>query len=172
MELKDIDKLAEKHSKNQQELVTLVKNIEEQMDLVKKKHLKQLRTKVDQLNISNELLFIAVDENRSLFEKPKTHSLHGIKVGLQKGRGVMDWDDTGKLIKLIKKKYDDHYGVLIDLKETPNKTGLEKLPADELKALGITISNSGDRVLIKDAKKDIGRVVVALLDDIEELTSC
>lgn len=93
----------------------------------------------------------AIDNNRQLFEKPRTIVVDDIRIGLRKQKGKLQWDDDEKLIERIKSQFVAPEA-LIRVKETPNTEGLAMLSGQELKKLGVTISEDSDVVVIAAVK--------------------
>ena len=88
-----------------------------------------------------------------------------IKVGFQKAKGKLEFDDADQVLKLIRKHFPEQADVLINTKETPAKEALAQLSAAELKRLGITVVESGDQLVIKDTTSEVDKMVEALLKD-------
>lgn len=141
---------------------------------VKKTHLKELKrcvalTAETQVDLAN-----AIDRAHHLFDKPKTRILHGIKVGLRKGPGGLDWEDDEDLVRKIEKMFpdDDEAERYLIIKKKPSAEALEDLDGVTLKRLGVAVVPSGNQVVVKAVETDIERLVKALLksavDDSEE----
>jgi len=108
-------------------------------------------------------------DSRPLFEKPKSQTMHGVRVGWRKGSGGIDFEDADQVVRLIKKHYsEDEQELLIITKEKPNKDALEQLAVDELKKLGCTVEDTADVPFIKDAAGDVDKIVKALLKEATE----
>jgi hypothetical protein len=103
-----------------------------------------------------------------LFQKPRTLVLHGVKVGYNKGKGALSWDcEDADLIKRIRKMCAaELQELLINTKETPSKKALEGLPAGELKRLGITVSDSGDKVVVQIPETNVEKFCTKLMEDL------
>jgi hypothetical protein len=97
-----------------------------------------------------------------LFAKPRTQVFHGIKVGYQKGKGGISWEDDAQVVRLIRKHLADQADVLIKVEETPIKSVLDNLTVDELKRIGCQVSEAGDRVLVKPADTTADKLFKAL----------
>jgi hypothetical protein len=167
--LQDIQKQTEEYAAARRELETRVKRLQE----IKNKLDKRLMPGITRalLEVVNEkgLLHIAIEKARELFQKPKTQVFAGVKVGLKKGKGKMVWDDEEKVLARIRKTYgSDKAGSLIRIEEHPDKEALELLPAVELKKLGITITEDGDQVYIKDLDSDIEKIIKVLMKSEEQ----
>lgn len=105
-----------------------------------------------------------------MFDTPRTVVFYGIKVGLQKGKGAIEWDDDAQVVKLIEKHFPEQADVLIKTTKKPVKKALAQLTVAELKKLGIVVEETGDQVVIKSTDSEIDKLVNALLkeDEIKE----
>lgn len=109
-----------------------------------------------------------IEANPDCFTKPKTQVFSGVKVGYQKGKGAISFDDADAVVARIKKHLPDQADVLIKLKETPVKDALAQLSALDLKKIGVTVSQAGDQVVIKPVDSEVDKMVDALLKDATE----
>lgn len=161
--LADIEEKAKAYADRRARLAEKLTALDAALTAVKKLHLKELKRHVALTAETQIELRNAIDAAHHLFDKPKTRILHGIKVGLRKGKGKMEWEDDAALVALIKKKFPDHVAELIITTEKPSATGLEDLDAAELRKLGVTVEDAGDQVVVKAVETDIERLVKALL---------
>lgn len=88
---------------------------------------------------------------------------HGIKVGFQKEKGKIEWDDVDQVVKLIKKHFPEQADVLIATSEKPVKDALNNLSAAELKKIGVNITSDGDVAFIRPTDSEVDKMVTALL---------
>ncbi|MEX2524469.1 MAG: host-nuclease inhibitor Gam family protein [Gammaproteobacteria bacterium] len=167
-DMNDIEILAEEYSKAHDALADKVSQANAELQAVKRKYRHELKSLASNAANTKADLIAAIEESRELFRKPKTRTFHGIKVGLRKAKGKLKWTDAEKVVKAIKRVYDDQIGTLIKTTEKPNKDALEKLPAAELKKLGITVEDSGDQVVANPAEGEIDKMVDALLEGMEQ----
>lgn len=164
-QLTDIERLCAAFAAAHGDLSGAVAELEDQVRALKRARIGAIRRLGARAADAKDRLRAAVEESPELWEKPRTRVMHGVKVGMQKGRGVMEWSDGAKVVARIRELYDDEAGVLIRTTETPNKDGLAGLPVGELKRLGITVTETDDQVVIKVIGSDIDKFVDALLKD-------
>ena len=108
----------------------------------------------------------ALEQHPDLFEKPRTMTLHGIKVGYQKGKGKIVWDDEDKVAERILAMVpalDDERFLSTTVKV--KKDELLELDVATLKKLGCRIEGTGDFVLIKASDSEIDKFVARLLEE-------
>jgi hypothetical protein len=165
MDIEDFDKLAERYAHYHAALSALKNAFEDELRLLKKQKYPGIQRAAGRLTEAAAELRNAIAANRELFDRPRTRVMHGVKFGLQKGKGRLSWEDEDAVIRKIKQWYDDPNGVLIKTEDRLLRQGLEKLPADELKKLGITVSDAGDQVVLKSADSEIDKWLAAFLED-------
>ncbi|MBZ0250880.1 MAG: host-nuclease inhibitor Gam family protein [Burkholderiales bacterium] len=131
----------------------------------KSKYLGRLKKAVALAKEREAELTVMIEESGELFVRPKTVVFHGVKVGFQKAKGKLEFDDADQVLKLIRKHFPEQADVLINTREVPAKEALAQLSAAELKRLGITVVESGDQIVIKDTTSEVDKMVEALLKD-------
>ena len=152
------------------ELLTLrVENLHNQIEELKRAHLPAIKeTAANTANIKAELAAL-IDESRSLFAKPKSIIISGIRVGLKKGTGMVEFEDEALVIKRIKKLMSaELHETYIKTTEKLRKKPLEDLDASMLKKLGVKIEGNGEVVLIKMVASDVDKIVNAMLKGAED----
>jgi hypothetical protein len=167
--LADIEQLAKKFADAHADLSATVAELNEAVEAVKRARLTAIKRAVERAGHHHSALYALLDRARHLFVKPRTHVFHGVKVGLQKGKGGIEFDDAEKVVALIKRHFPDQQEILIRTKETPDKDGLGTLPVADLKRLGCEVADAGDQIVIKPTDSDVDKIVSALLKEaIEE----
>lgn len=104
-----------------------------------------------------------VTDNPQSFVKPRTLVLHGTKVGYQKAKGKIGFDKPARVVERIKRLLPEQADILIHTEEKPNKEALAKLPASDLKRLGVTVTDGGDEVIVKPIDGTVEKIVKAML---------
>lgn len=175
MSMSDIERRAKALAEYRERLAALVSTLNAGIEALQREQLPAIRRAVNSVAERHDQLRACIEENPGLFVKPKTVVLHGVKLGYQKGKGSIEFDDAEQLIKLIKKHHPESVDVLIAVKETPVKDALVQLSAQELKRLGVTVEGTSDVVLIKFADSSVDKAVKALLkaavDEAQEVGS-
>jgi mitochondrial fission protein ELM1 len=169
--LQDIDKRAQALADARQALADIVMALNDGIEALKRDKMRPLKAAVTRVADHHDKLKALIDAHPELFTRPRTVVLHGIKVGLAKGKGTLQWDDDERVCKAIKKQLPDQAAVLINVTEKPSKDALTQLPVDTLKRLGITVNNTGDQVVIKPADQDVDKLVNALIKGATEEAS-
>lgn len=167
--LSEIDSAAKQLALSRDLLAELVRNLNDGIETIKRRCLPTIKRAVNNCAAEHANLKAAIEESPGLFEKPRTHNLHGIKCGYAKGTGAVTIDDAENTVALIRKHFLDQFDVLVKTKETPRKKVLaEQLTVAELKKIGCTVDETGDHVVIKFTDSAVDKAVAALLKDATE----
>ncbi|MFQ5776343.1 MAG: hypothetical protein ACE5GS_17630 [Kiloniellaceae bacterium] len=166
-DIEAIDRLAADLAAARAALGQRMQAAEDDFQAVRRRHGRALSSAVGRAARAYDRLHAAVEAARALFAAgPRTRTLHGIRLGLVKGRGQLVWDDEAALVARIKAVYGYNAGHLLKLTETPIKARLSDLPAADLKRLGVRVVGTEDQVFIKVADSEIDKRVAALLGDL------
>lgn len=163
-----IDALARNYATARAHLGSAVRDLELALAKVRAEHLPKIKKLAATAADRQAELTAQVDTHPCLFVKPRTMTLHGIKVGFQKGKGRIEWDDEEKVIAKIRALVpllSISEDALIVTTEKLRKDGLELLRADELKKLGVRVVDAADAVLIKASDSEVDKLVSRLLEE-------
>ncbi len=128
----------------------------------------RLRTIAKPVTVFDDALRTLIGKAPELFVKPKSMTINGIKLGYQKGKGKIEWEDPDQVVRLIKKHFPEQADVLITTTEKPIKDALNGLTAAELKKLGISVVEGGEAIFIKPTDSAVDKLVDALLKEATE----
>ena len=168
MPLYEIETLTKSFADARSELSEVVGALNEEIERAQRKRLAMIKTLVGRCAEKQEALKAAIAAEPDLFVKPRTYIFHGVKVGLTKGKGGIEWEDDEQLVRLIEKKFkgqEDLLAMLIKTTKKPLAKGLEQLDVGDLKQLGCTVEGTGDVVVIKPVDSAVDKIVKALLKD-------
>lgn len=167
--LAEIEALTKRFADGREDLSGRVRALEEELQQVKKRHLAGIKRSVATVAERQHALKNALEDGKELFVKPKTIIIHGVRVGVTKGKGKIEWEDDATVVKLIKKHFADQAEILIKTKETPIRKALEAMSAAELKKIGVTVEETGDIAFIKCTDSEVDKFVNALLKSEAEI---
>lgn len=140
--------------------------LQAQIDKLRRQHLDGIVKAAAATADYRSALFQEIHQHPELFTEPRTVTVHGIKVGFQKGKGRLVWDDEEKVLARIRKLFtDEEAALLIATVAKPAKEALLLLDAATLKKLGCTVEGTGDEIVIKDTAGEIDRLVQRFLDE-------
>lgn len=168
--LGEIEKLTKEYANARGSLAATVRMLEDKIETIKRQYLPGIKRQVGIAKEKKANLAAAVKDSAVLFVKPRTIIISGIKVGIEKARGIIGWDSDEQVVRLIKKQFPDQEDVLIKTTEKPIKKALANLSVADLKKLGITVEETGDEVVIRPTDSEVDKLVEALLKDDEEDT--
>lgn len=161
----EIEKLTKSFADARQQLADRVGALEDELQTIKRRRLPGIKSAVNSVMEKLAELKAAIEDSPSLFVKPRTFVLFGIKIGFQKAKGKISWSDDEQVIKLIKKHLPDQTEALIKTTEKPIKDALINLPATDLKKIGCTVNETGDQVVIKSTDSEIDKFVETLMKE-------
>lgn len=161
--LSDIETRAKRFAEAREKLAAIVADLNDGIQALKRAAMPELKRAINRASEHHEQLKTLIEDAPELFVKPKTVMFHGIKLGYQKGKGKIEWDDADQVVRLIKKYFPEQADILISTTEKPAKDALNNLTAAELKKLGISVVEGGDAVFIKPADSAVDKMVDALL---------
>lgn len=169
--IQQIEEKARAYSVQRAALVELVNGLNNEVELAKRRYLAAIRKTVAKAKDAESELVAFIERSPELFQKPKTLTFHGVKVGFGKQPGKIEFDNAQKLVERIERLYAEDEAMLEQLlivKKKPSKEGLEKLDVPSLKKLGVTVQDAGERVVVKPVDGEVDKLVTALLKDKEE----
>ena len=170
--LTDIEARAKLYADARESLSAIVSTLNADIEALKRKAMPDIKRCIGRASTHHDQLRTMIEAAPELFAKPKSRTLAGIKLGFQKGKGKIEWDDPDQVVRLIKKHFPEQADVLITTIEKPAKDALNGLTAAELKKLGISVVEGGEAIFIKQADSAVDKLVDALLKeataDVEE----
>ncbi len=170
MTLSEIERLAKDFSDARNSLRERVDVLNEGMTALKKRYLPAIRKAVESAKERQANLSDAITDSPDLFIKPRTMTLFGIRFGIEKQKGKIEWakDAVPGIVKLLKKLFPDSWETYVKVDEKPMKKTLATLPSADLKKLGIQVTETGDAVMIKPVDSEVDKLVDALLNEKKE----
>lgn len=149
------------------ELDTMIAELEQDLDDVRRKHLKRLKAQAGIVAAREAELRSQVEAKPELFVKPRTFILHGVKVGLTDSKGKLVWDiEDHELVALLKRKFkeNDEWKDYVISKDVPSKEALRALDATALVKLGLRIEGAGDSIVVKRTAGDVEKMMDKLIE--------
>ena len=168
LKLSEIERATLVFAAERRKLADIVQDLNDRIEKLKKEKLPEIRKAVNATAEKRSTLKTLVESAKDVFVRPRTLIFGGVKVGFQKGRGILDWDDDAQVVKMIKKVCPDQADILIKTVEKPVLSALNKLDTATLRKLGFEVSDTGDQVVIKPTDSGVEKIVKALLKEAEE----
>jgi hypothetical protein len=139
-----------------QRLHALTVELHEEIERLKNCRHAAIQSATDECAEREATLHTLLTAAPELFTRPRTATIHGIKVGWQKGKGGIEFDDPARVVALIHRHYPGEEGAaLLHLTERPDKEALAKLSVAELRKLGCSVTETGDHVVIRPLNADM-----------------
>lgn len=167
--MSEIARLTQVYASERSQLAGRVQALEEEMARIKRRALPGIKRAVARVAEAHDRLRAALEESPELFQRPRTVVIAGVRVGWEKGKGRLVWDDPDQVVRLIKRHFPDQAEVLIRTREEPVRKALAQLSVAELKRIGVTVEETGDQVVIRPTDGQVDKLVDALLRDAERL---
>lgn len=170
--LADIHKRAETLSKTRDSLSALFKELQSGIAVVQSGYMPDIKRVARQIAKQHNELDALIRANPALFVKPRTFVADGLKFGMQKKVGSLDWESDDKLCARIHALAFDEVltaeqeDMLINTTEKPVAKALEKLEGKILKRLGVTLGEDTDEPLIKSVDSEVEKAVNAVIKDV------
>lgn len=169
MTIEHIERLTKDYADARDRLATTVETLERRMEGIRRQYLPAIKVQVRKAKERQAALHEAIKESPELFRRPRTVIMHGIRVGFEKGKGKIEWEDPETVVRLIKRHFPkEQVEVLIKTTEKPLKKALSVLSVGELKRIGVTVEETGDVVVIRPVDSEVDKIVAALLKDEDE----
>lgn len=143
--------------------------LEDELTHVKRRRLRGIRTALARTQDAQAALAAHIEEHPDLFQKPRTVTIDGIKVGLTKGKGKVQWDDIDRVVQLIDRHFPEQADALVKTARTPIRSALGNLTIAELKKIGCRVEETGDQIVIKPQDSELDKLVNRLLADTQDM---
>lgn len=166
--LGQIETKSEKYEVASAFLDQLISDLETDLETVKKKHLARIKKQAGEVANLEAELHSLIERSPKLFVRPRTLTVHGIKVGFTLSTGKLEFDDEETVITLIKKFHKDDVDTYIRKTEEVNKDALRTLDTDALKKLGCKIEGAGDVVVLKRVAGEVEKLINKLITKLVE----
>lgn len=165
-----VEARAEAYAAARDRLGEHVQRLERGIEDLKRDALPEIREAVRKTTEAHDRLRAAVGAHPDLWAgKRRTVVVAGVRVGMQKGKGKLSWDDAGQVVRLIRKHFPEVAEAMIRVKEEPIKKALGRLSVAELRKIGVTVEDTDDQVVIKPTDSEVDKLVDKLLQDAERI---
>jgi len=161
--LTEIETQTKRYADTYDSLAEVIGNLNERIEQLKRSYMPEIRLTVRRTTEQRDKLSGMIEQNPSLFEKPRTVTFHGVKIGFRKGNGKIEFEDEDRVVALIEKHFPDRAADLVKTEKSPIKKALAGLTVAELKKIGCTAEESGDIVVIAHTDSEVAKVVNALI---------
>jgi hypothetical protein len=164
-EILSVDVAARKYADARDVLSHHLDDFDTELKALRRRHLSGIKQAAGVAAQRKSELAGAVVDARAAFDDPKTQVLHGIKVGFEKGKGRVTFDDEGSVTARIDQVFRQEADQYLIITRKPSKAALLTLDAAMLKRLGVKIESDGDQVVIRATGTDIDKLVAKILEE-------
>jgi hypothetical protein len=164
--LQRIDTLTADYASALKELETLYDKYMDKIDQVTAQYLPHIKDLAMAVGTRKAELDAEIRGSREQFNAPRTLTMHGIVVGLKKGKGqIVIPNEERTIAKILSLRTKAEAELMIVQALTVSKQALVSLTAAELKQLGVSIVGTEDQVVIKPASSTTEALVAKLIND-------
>jgi len=150
-------------SRARNHLGAIVQALNAGLEALKAERMSDIRAAIDYATEAWSCLEKDIQDNPHLFIKPRKVAAHGIVFGIEQSKATLQIADPKRTVALIRKHLPDQADVLIAVEEAPVKKAVEKLPAADLKRIGVAVVPGVDTVVIRPATSDVDKLVKAFV---------
>lgn len=162
--LDHIGTLAEAHHDAHKELTEIVTELEAHLESVRKQFIKDLNRAVIKARTTRANLEAAIEAAPPhVFLKPRTLLIHGVQVGLEKGKDSLSVADEANAIAIIERDMPALAGTAIKTEKKLVAAMIKGFNTEALNHIGAKIIPGVDAVVIKEATSPVEKTVKALL---------
>lgn len=140
-----------------------VQSLQDEIAAATRKWEPQIRKSLLEVKAAESELSAAVAANPGLFARPRSHTFHGVRVGIEKGKGKVTIIEKDRTVELIRKHMEDQFDLLVKTTHKPIKKAIEQLDAKDLKRIGVAVEDAGDQVVIRPVDSELDKMLNALL---------
>jgi hypothetical protein len=166
----DIEAATRAYAQAREALSARVRELQDEIERVRRQAMPSIRRALAAAQERRHELVTAVQAAPYLFERPRSVVFSGVRVGYQKGRGALTWDDDARVCELIRRHLPEQADTLIRVIERPVKSALSALPTDDLRRVGVRVVDTGDAVIVRAIDDELDRLLASLLDINEPVT--
>jgi hypothetical protein len=163
--LSDIDRRARLYADARENLAAIVTALTGAIETLKRDALPDIKRAVARAAEHHDALAALIESAPEFFAKPKTLTLHGIRVGYAKAKGKIEWDDADAVVAAIQRYLPDQAEALIRWTARPLREAINQLDVADLKRIGCRVVDTGDQIVIKPVDSEVDKLVDALLKD-------
>lgn len=163
--LGEIEALAKNYADARAVMAERVGALEEEVRAIQRRKMPGIKLALAASVDAQAKLTEALRANPGLFKSPRSLTIHGIKLGYQKGKGGLEWGDDATLVERIEKLFPGQAGILLATTKKPVVDALGQLKPEELKRLGVSIVGAGDRVFVKACDSNVDKLVAKILKE-------
>ncbi len=166
--LEEVLDLARNYATARDRLAETAREIREMQRKVIQSRIRGLQARIAEAATAREELHDAIHDSHSLFDRPRTRTVDGVKFGVRKGQGAIQIMDESRSLGLIERTLPERAEELIRTTRRINRTALKQLDVWELGLIGAEVVQTADQVVVSHAQDATDKLVETLLDAAKE----
>lgn len=160
IELEVIESTAKELGRQRKELSGDLALAAAELDQVRAKWADVLRPRSQRVAELETQLLDFVDRTPSLFKKPQSLEVDGVRFGVRKGKGSLQLPDQKQLLKRMGRVLTKaQRAAIIKVKVSILKGPLSRLSGDLLKRLGVDVNGAGNEAFVSYPKSNLQKLV-------------
>lgn len=165
--LTTIEELTVCFAQERSKLVDEVAELNAELERVKRAAMPRIRRALIRATDAQSNLINAIDASRHLFVQPRSVTIQGIKVGLQKAKDSIAWSDADAVARAVLAEMPEQLDTLIKTERTPIVAALMTLEDAMLKRLHCRRVDGQDEVLVKPTGSEIDKLLAKLTKELQ-----
>lgn len=161
----EIEQAARDYAANARALRDEQEAFDKRVDEIKEEYIGKIMNLAKKAAESKQLLLTIISDAQELFQKPKTQTISGVKVGFIKQKGKLEVPNMEATIRILRSDYKDIAAAAIRVKEDIVKEVLGSLPGDDLKKLGVTITADMDKAVAALTDGALEKMINKVIDE-------
>ncbi|BET67187.1 hypothetical protein ASA1KI_21050 [Opitutales bacterium ASA1] len=163
--LQQIEAQAKVFSKSRDVLAERVQSLQMEVENLRRRRIPGIKSAAYEAGEQKAELERLIAASPELFVKPRTITVHGIRLGLEKGKGAIEFGDEEGVIKRIGKVCPELRDILVKTTEKLVKKALKQLDAATLAKIGCTVQEIDDQVVVRVQGDEIDKLVAKILEE-------
>lgn len=147
-------------------LAALVQEMKDEVSVIERRAMPAILRSARKISALHNDLVEEIGAHADCFVKPRTLVVDGLKFGLQKKRGTVQWDHDDQVIARARKLLDaTQFALVVQTVYKISATGLAQLDAATLKRLGVSVTRDTDAPIIKNTDGAVEKIVNAMIKE-------
>ncbi len=131
------------------------------------RHLPGMEIEAEERAAAQAALLALVEAAPTLFVRPRSVVVDGVRAGYRKDEDQLDWDDEAGVIARIRAVLPELEEILVRKQESLVIDALAQLTGAQLQRLGVRQITGADRPFVTIGEGDVDKLVKAILADIQ-----
>lgn len=163
----EIESIARAFAAERQKLVEAVSELNDELEHAKRVAMPRIRRALARTTDAQSVLINAIDGNRHLFAQPRSITVDGIKVGLQKSKDTVAFDDAETVAGAVFSEMPDQFATFVKREHKPIVAALLQLDPETLKRIHCRLVEGKDEVLVKPTGSEIDKLLAKLTAELQ-----